>query len=198
MTPSQSQWDTVCEALNTDKVVILPTETVYGLAARADSKLGVERIYEIKGRDFDKPLAVCVRDVEQAEQLAYFDDFARDLARQYWPGSLTIVLNASDDVQINPRALGAVNGTRTIALRCPDADWVDYLDLPIALTSANKSGEPDSVKFNQALASVGDRVAAGMAATGPLSGAPSTIVRIAEGRMTILRQGDLKLSGDDK
>lgn len=194
MSQISSQWDAIHAALGSDDVVILPTETVYGLAAHANSVEGVAKIYAIKGRDFDKPLAVCVKNIKQAENLARFDDMARDLVEKHWPGSLTLVLDAADDIEIDPRALGAVDGIKTIALRCPDADWVEYLDEPIALTSANRSGEPDSVGYSQALASVGEHVAAGMAATGSLSGAPSTIVRVADGKLTVLRQGELDIS----
>lgn len=194
MSRPDSEWDVVCEALNADDVVILPTETVYGLAARASSNLAVEKIYAIKGRDFNKPLAVCVKDIAQAEQLVSFDPMARDLAEKYWPGSLTLVLDAADNIQIDPRALGNVEGVKTIALRCPDADWVEYLEYPLALTSANRSGEPDSVRYNQALAALDGNISTGMAATRPLSGAPSTIVRVSDGKMTLLRQGELDIS----
>jgi L-threonylcarbamoyladenylate synthase len=194
MSRPDSEWDVVCKALNADDVVILPTETVYGLAARASSTLAVEKIYAIKGRVFNKPLAVCVKDIAQAEQLASFGPMARDLTEKYWPGSLTLVLDAADNIQIDPRALGNVEGVKTIALRCPDADWVEYLEYPLALTSANRSGEPDSVRYDQALAALHGNISTGMAATTLLSGAPSTIVRVSDGKMTLLRQGELDIS----
>jgi len=111
-----SHWSEIKTALDAGEVVILPTETVYGLAARADMADAVSKIYDIKGRDFDKPLAVCV------------------------PGSLTLVLNVKDGTALDPRVTSNSSGVATIALRCPDADWRADISDPLALTSANRSG----------------------------------------------------------
>jgi len=186
-----TNWPRIQAALEADDVVILPTETVYGLAARADSEVAVSKIYDIKGRDFDKPLAVCVKDVGQAERLAYFNDTAHNLAKRHWPGSLTLVLDASEGAKLDPRVMQQTDQGPTIALRCPEADWVEHLEFPIALTSANKSGEADCTTFDEAMTQLGDQVAAGLGTDAPLSGSPSTIIRVSGDTMTILRQGAL-------
>jgi len=135
-----SHWSEIKTALDAGEVVILPTETVYGLAARADMADAVSKIYDIKGRDFDKPLAVCVKDIEQAKTLAHFDVLSQQLAERYWPGSLTLVLNLKDGTALDPRVTSNSRGVATIALRCPDADWRTDISEPLALTSANRSG----------------------------------------------------------
>ena len=77
----------VMDKVNAGGVCVLPTETVYGIACRADNAEAVERIYAIKGRGFDKPLAVCVSDLEMAKALAEFDPLASRLAAEFWPGA---------------------------------------------------------------------------------------------------------------
>lgn len=185
-------WPNILTALEASGVVLLPTETVYGLAARIDRPDAISKIYAIKGRDFDKPLAVCVRDIEQAKTLAHFDCASEQLAGRYWPGSLTLVLNAQAD--LDPRVTGEANGTRTVALRCPDVDWRNAMDVPLALTSANRSGAPDCVSYAEAMDELGDEIAASLSTDEKLSGAPSTILRAVGGKLSVLRQGALEVT----
>ena len=188
-----SHWSDVKTALDAGEVVILPTETVYGLAACADMSEAVSKIYDIKGRDFDKPLAVCVKDIEQAKALAHFDMLSQQLAERYWPGSLTLVLNLKDCTDLDPRVTSNINGVATIALRCPDADWRANISDPLALTSANRSGEPDCVNHAEAMTELGQEIAASLSTDAPLSGAPSTVLRVENGKLTVFRQGDLRV-----
>lgn len=188
-----SDWSDIDIALKSGDVVILPTETVYGLAACADNASAVSKIYDIKGRDFDKPLAVCVKNIAQAQTLAQFDTQAQHLADRYWPGSLTLVLNLKESANLDPRVTSEVDGIRTIALRCPDAEWRTHIETPLALTSANRSGQVDCVNHADAMAELGEEVAASLATERPLSGAPSTVLRIANGKLKVFRQGELKV-----
>ena len=167
-------------------VCILPTETVYGIAARADNHEAVDHIYTIKGRDFDKPLAVCVRDVTAAKKLAEFDDIASRLAAEFWPGSLTLVLPALDKLLDKLLDKRCYQG-ETIALRCPDIDWRESFDVPLALTSANKSGEPAATT-----ADTGLDVEAVLDAGPSREKVPSTILLVKDGTIKCLREGALK------
>ena len=88
------------EALRAGKLVAVPTETVYGLAARADRDEAVAAIYRAKGRPDFNPLIVHVPDLAAAERLALFDDRARALAAAFWPGALTLVLPRRTDAPI--------------------------------------------------------------------------------------------------
>ena len=170
------------EVLLSGGTCILPTETVYGLAARADDSKAVDRIYAIKGRDFDKPLAVCIRDIAQAEELATFSSKAIAMATAFWPGPLTLVLPAKDE-SLDARCYQ--NGT--IALRCPDISWREHLlENPLALTSANRSGEPDATTANT---DINDEVD-GLIDMGPAKGGtPSTIVSVTKNKAMGLRLG---------
>src|SRR5512143_3174667 len=102
--------------LRAGKPVAVPTETVYGLAARADSADAVAAIYRTKGRPDFNPLIVHVTDLAQAEELAVFDVRARQLAAAFWPGALTLVMPLREGARI---ASAVTAGLPTIALRCP-------------------------------------------------------------------------------
>ena len=104
------------EVLRAGGLVAVPTETVYGLAARADSADAVASIYRAKGRPDFNPLIVHVPDLASAEAIAEFDDRARQLAREFWPGALTLVLPLRPEARITPAVTA---GLPTIALRCP-------------------------------------------------------------------------------
>ena len=82
---------TTITVLNHGGVAILPTETVFGLAGRADQKETVDRLYTIKGRDFDKPLALCVENLEMANIYGHMSGLASELASAFWPGPLSLV-----------------------------------------------------------------------------------------------------------
>jgi len=187
-----TDWQNIQAALDAKGVVLLPTETVYGLAARVDRPDAIAKIYAIKGRDFDKPLVVCIRDIEQAKTLAHFDETSARLANKYWPGPLTLVLNAR--AELNPRVTANTQGTRTIALRCPDVEWRNAMDVPLALTSANRSETPDCISYDAAMDELGDEIAASLSTDQKLTGVPSTIIRANDGNLEILRQGGLEVT----
>ncbi len=129
------------DALGRGQLVILPTETVYGLAADATNGAAVARIYAVKGRPRINPLIAHVCDLDHAERHALFDSRARELALRFWPGPLTIVAPRRPDSAVSLLALA---GLDTIALRCPaDSAFqavLRRLDRPICAPSANRSG----------------------------------------------------------
>ena len=170
------------DKINAGGVCVLPTETVYGIGCRADNAEAVERIYAIKGRGFDKPLAVCVSDLNMAKTLAKFDSLASQLAAEFWPGALTLVLPAKNKI-LDARCYQG----GTIALRCPDIDWRESFNAPLALTSANKSGAPAATNAETEL----DVDA--VLDTGPSrEKIPSTILLVQNGKIKCLREGALK------
>jgi len=175
-------------------VALLPTETVYGLACSAEDNAAVEKIYVMKGRDFQKTLAVCVKDLEEAEKYGVFTPKALDLAKAHWPGSLTLIVEAKDELFINENCFGESGDILTIAFRCPDAMWREHLTGPLALTSANRSGEKDCVSYDDAVDTFGDALDASLRADAPLSGLPSTIVSVVSDKIKVFRHGTLEIS----
>lgn len=172
----------ITKIINEGGVCILPTETVYGIACRADNAAAVERIYKIKGRGFDKPLAVCVSDLEMARDLAEFSSIALQLAEEFWPGALTLVLPAKTK-HLDARCYQ----DETIALRCPDIAWSKKLAAPLALTSANRSGEAAATT-----AQTGLEVDAVLDDGPSREKTPSTILLVQDGKIKCLREGALK------
>ncbi|MBI2260521.1 MAG: L-threonylcarbamoyladenylate synthase [Caulobacterales bacterium] len=110
------------EALAAGGLVILPTETVYGLAADAGNAVAVAAIFEAKGRPRFNPLIAHVPDAVEAEAIAVFDDRARALAEAFWPGPLTIVAPIRDRTRVCDLARA---GLDSVAVRVPAADAVD-------------------------------------------------------------------------
>lgn len=181
------------DALRAGRLVGLPTETVYGLAADATNDDAVARVFAAKGRPRFNPLIVHVADVGTAERHAAFDDRARALAEAFWPGPLTLVLprRATSDVSLLVSA-----GLDTIAVRAPAHPIarmvIDAFGGPIAAPSANPSGaiSPTSPAHVRA-AFAGDPTAVDVVLDGGPSavGLESTIVRPGPDAALLLRPG---------
>lgn len=181
--------------LESGGLVAVPTETVYGLAARADSEAAVTGIYQAKGRPSFNPLIVHVRDMEQARRLADFSAEAEALARAHWPGPLTLVLPRRRDAGL---AESATAGLPTLALRLPDhrvmRALLDSLDSPLAAPSANRSGFISPTSAAHVLASLDARIDAVIDGGICPAGLESTIVAVREdGRCEVLRPGPVQI-----
>ncbi|WP_066529404.1 L-threonylcarbamoyladenylate synthase [Erythrobacter sp. CCH5-A1] len=181
--------------LESGGLVAVPTETVYGLAARADSAEAVARIYAAKGRPDFNPLIVHVRGVEQAERYAEFSPEARALAAAHWPGPLTLVLPRRADAGL----AGAVTaGLPTIALRAPAHPVMQALlercGFPLAAPSANRSGFISPTTPAHVLASLDARIDMVLDGGATSAGVESTIVAVrADGSVEELRPGPIAL-----
>jgi L-threonylcarbamoyladenylate synthase len=174
-------------------LVAVPTETVYGLAARADSATAVAAIYRAKGRPDFNPLIVHVSGVQQAERLAVFDDRARKLAAQLWPGALTLVLPMRPDARLAPAVTA---GLPSVALRCPAHPVMRALlaecGLPLAAPSANRSGGVSPTSAAHVAASLGSRAGLILDGGSCAQGIESTIVALREGGgWQVLRPGPI-------
>ncbi len=165
--------------LRAGELVALPTETVYGLAARADSESAVAKIYHAKGRPDFNPLIVHVASLEAAENIAQFDDRARALAAAFWPGALTLVLPLKEGAGIAPAVTA---GLPTIALRCPAhpvmRTVLAELGAPLAAPSANRSGGVSPSTAAHVAASLGAAVQLILDGGAAAQGIESTIIAI--------------------
>ncbi|MFN3524257.1 MAG: L-threonylcarbamoyladenylate synthase [Phenylobacterium sp.] len=177
------------EALRAGGLVILPTETVYGLAADAANPRAVAAIYEAKGRPSFNPLIAHVADLAAAERVARFDGRARRLARRFWPGPLTLVLPLRDEGAVCDLARA---GLDTVAVRAP-AHPIAHAVLAafggaLAAPSANRSGRPSPTRLADALEETGERAAAALDG-GPCEvGLESTVVSLLD-QPRLLRPG---------
>ena len=139
--------------------VAVPTETVYGLAADATNAEAVARIYEAKGRPSFNPLIVHVPDLAAARRIGEFDEEALELARQHWPGPLTVVVPLLDQAKI---ASIVTAGLGSVGLRVPDHPAMQALlratGRPLAAPSANASGSISPTRAAHVVRSLGGRI----------------------------------------
>jgi L-threonylcarbamoyladenylate synthase len=178
--------------LREGEIVAIPTETVYGLAGDASNAGAVAKIYAAKGRPDFNPLIVHVPDVAAAEEIAHFDDLAKQLADRFWPGPLTLVLPLNEGAKI----AGAVTaGLPTIALRCPAHPVMRSVllasGLALAAPSANRSGAISPTRAAHVAASLGDAVPLILDGGACRAGLESTIIAVREKGWELLRPGPI-------
>ena len=176
------------EAVRGGEVVVLPTDTVYGVGVDAFSSEGVVAVLALKGRSREMPLPVLVPNPQTVDGLATdVPAYARDLIAAFWPGPLTLVLHAQSSLMWD---LGDTNGT--VALRMPRNDVTLALLSevgPMAVTSANISGQPPAMTILDAAAQFGPAVRVYLDA-GPSAGSQaSTILDCTHQAPLILRAG---------
>ncbi len=178
------------EAIRAGAIVGLPTDTLYGLAADPFDPDALATLFELKGRPGVKPLAVLVADLDQAQQIGVFEDRALELAEAHWPGGLTIVVPKLPSI---PDWIGH-RERRTVGLRCPRHRVA--LELlgrtgPLAVTSANVSGQAVAASVEEAREVFGDAVAVYLPGEAP-GGEASTVVDVTEPTERVLRSGPVR------
>ncbi len=178
------------EVLRAGGLVGMPTETVYGLAADANSEAAVASIYVAKGRPTFNPLIAHVLGVKQALAEGALDDSALKLARAFWPGPLTLIAPVAPTCRVS---LIARAGLDTLALRAPDHPVARALIVaagrPLAAPSANRSGHVSATTADHVLADLDGRIDWVLDAGPSLHGVESTIVACLEAGPTLLRPG---------
>ena len=209
------------DVLKQGGTVVYPTETAYGLGADFLNPEAIKKIYRIKGRNFKKPLSVIVADLKMAQKSVKFNKIALNLAKKYWPGALTLILNSKFSIPSKFKN----SDYKTLALRV-SADKLagaiaKKLKNPLTATSANLSGKGELYSAKAVIKEFSAKVsqrrpAYGMGASrpawlGPASGRknkkfqpdliidagklakvkPSTIVKISKNKIEILRQGNI-------
>eukprot|EP00045_Choanoeca_perplexa_P004660 m.39692 g.39692 ORF g.39692 m.39692 type:complete len:304 (+) comp12692_c0_seq2:90-1001(+) len=170
----------VLPALLDDQVIAIPTDTIYGVAARAQSKSAIAKIYAIKGRDERKPVAICVPTLAQVGDYGTCTLDDATLAKLL-PGAVTVVFNRTPKLNpdLNPH-------TQLVGIRVPDHELtkmiVEELGEPLALTSANRSGDPSCVAATE-FAALWPQLGA-VVDGGPIEGsrAGSTVVDLSGGK----------------
>ena len=193
----QRALEVAAAALRTGGVVLVPTDTVYGLAALTPD--AEDDLFVLKGRPADRSVAVLVADRPAAESLASTVPPAlAELMDRHWPGPLTVVLPRPPT---DGRRLGG--NAETVGVRCPDHPWLRRLlgeVGPLATTSANRHAQPTPPRAADVLAGLRSDPATGSEAAiavaidgGPCAGAASTVVAWQDGERRILRRGPLDL-----
>ncbi|MBI5754007.1 threonylcarbamoyl-AMP synthase [Candidatus Peregrinibacteria bacterium] len=183
--------------LSAGGVVMHPTETCYGLAVDVRNPQALAKLYRLKGRDESKPVSILVSDLEMAKKYGEFSEKALKLAKDYWPGPLTILVTK---IKFDESGFGLPEsfnpGQKFVGIRCPDHKFshelVKNFGFPITTTSANLAGEPPlyeaDVSIFGELASLIDLVVD--AGKIPFN-KPSTIVKVIGDEVEVIRQGEL-------
>lgn len=183
----QGALDQAAKALAAGLLVVLPTDTVYGIAAQVDKPEALSSLFAAKGRSRDLALPVLVADAGQARTLGKFSRDAELLAQGFWPGPLTIV------VERTPHFSAEIGGDgRTVGLRVPNHEVplrVMKDTGPLATSSANRSGQETPSEVGMLVALFGEKVGVYLDAGSARAGPPSTVVAVDEERVEIIREG---------
>lgn len=171
---------------------VIPTDTVYGVVARAQDQAAVVRLYQLKHRE-NKPgtlIAACIEDLEKTGLKHRY----LKAVEQYWPGAVSVVIPATD-----PALNYLHQGKMSLAVRIPDDKNLQKLlkqTGPLVTSSANEPGEPTATTVAQAKKYFGDKIDF-YEDGGDLSGrTPSTVIRIIDDAVEVLRQGAVKIDDD--
>lgn len=187
----QGAIDAAIEILSQARPIAVPTETVYGLAADATDPAAITSIYETKGRPRFNPLICHMADLAMAERYADFDPISRALAARFWPGPLTLVVPLKAGSSIHPLATA---GLDTVGIRVPKGfagDLIRAFGKPLAAPSANSSGKISPTTAEHVEADLGGRIEL-IVDGGPCPvGVESTIVKVEDGRIRLLRPGGI-------
>lgn len=181
--------------LNNDGIIIYPTDTVYGVGASIDSLKGLQKIYEAKERKFNSPLIALLSKVEYIEKIAIIDEGKKiiidKLAREFWPGALTIILNKKENVPGIMVSNGETVGVRIPALKLAQ-DIIESVGGILPTTSANISGEKTPRSFEELSEKFKERVEVIVDGGKSPLGIESTILDLTKTLPKILREGAIK------
>ena len=172
-------------------IVVFPTETVYGIGTNGLNKEAVKKLYKIKRRPLNKPISLLVSDFKMIDIIAKnITEVEYKIMRKYFPGPLTIILKKKDIV---PSIVSG--GEKTIGVRMPKDEitrkLIEYAEVPIAAPSANISGNPSGTKIEKILNEFQEDVDYYIDGGKSKIGVGSTIVKVEDGKIKILREGTI-------
>lgn len=170
------------------KLLIFPTDTVYGIGTSVFDKENISKIYEIKKRPKDKPLAVLCANIEQIESICYLNNLSRLLIKEYMPGALTIIVKAKPNIEesMNLKMVGVRIPNSKIAINILNENG------PMATTSVNDSGEAPINDFKVLKEKYGTLVDEVYENDSKLSEIASTVIMIEEYDVKLIREGQIK------
>ena len=177
------------ESIAAGKLIVYPTDTVYGIGASIFNLKAVTSLFQAKNRPFDMALSVAVADRQMKDKIAIINENAEKLIKAFLPGPLTIIIKKRPEV---PDLVTACSDK--VGIRIPDhpiAREIARLSGPIVATSANTHSKPDAVNIDMALEAFGDKVDTYIDAGPSTGGKPSTIVWIKDDEYEIVRQGEI-------
>ena len=175
------------EDLKAGKLIVFPTDTVYGIGANIYNEIALKNLYKAKKRPYDMPLSVAVYDMAQLKSVANLCGKAEKLVDAFLPGPLTMIVPKKENV---PDLL--TSSSKKVGIRIPDnpiAREICRRFGPIVATSANIHSKPDALSAQDAIEDFGEQVSTYIDAGSSLSGKPSTIVWLTRDEFEIIREG---------
>lgn len=178
------------QALIKEELVVFPTETVYGLGARADSSIAIQKIYDAKGRPSNNPLIIHFHSLHQIKEWLTLPPLAEKLGNKFWPGPLTLIIRSSEKICSTARA-----GLNTVAIRIPShpiaLELLRQTNLPLAAPSANRSGHISPTQVEHVKRSLGSKVKIILDGGACEVGLESTVLDLTTNPPRILRPGKI-------
>lgn len=190
--PDSKTIDRVVEVLENQGVIVYPTDTCYGLGADATNIFALNKLYKIKGRDYNKPVSIIAKDINAIKKFALVEADQEAFLKKYLPGEITAILLVTDMLNFK---------NNTVGVRIPNYKITKLIaekfNAPYATTSANISGKPSCYNINDLLTQLKNQkdlpdliLDAGTLSENP----PSTVVDIVKMPPRILRQGRIKIN----
>tara|TARA_B100000686_G_scaffold354893_2_gene468018 strand:+ start:738 stop:1697 length:960 start_codon:yes stop_codon:yes gene_type:complete len=187
---SQSAIDKAVALLKSRKLVSIKTETVYGVACDPSNIYSIKKVYQLKKRPLYNPLIIHVSSMKMAEEIAVFSNDAKNLAKNFWPGPMTLILPKRQNEKIHDFA---VSGLNTIAIRIPKSkifqEIINQFKRPLAAPSANESGYISATDAQHVIDSFGNQVELVIDSGRSALGLESTIVDLTTNSYLIRRLG---------
>lgn len=179
------------DMIKSGEILILPTDTVYGIVCDSMNEKAVKKIYELKQRELSKPMNILISNIEMIRKVAKkISKEEEKIVKKFLPGALTIIFEKKDKISNTITA-----GKDTVGVRMPNhkmlLELIDYLGHPIVATSCNMAGEKAMTKAEDALLEFKDKVECIVDGGKIKNGIPSTIIKFEEGKINILREGQI-------
>ena len=187
---TKNDLDIIASKLLNKELIAFPTDTVFGLACVMDEQ-AIKKVYEAKGRDFNKPLPVMCSNIEMIEEIAYIDEKTKKIINNFMPGALTIVFKKKENV-----AEYVTQGKQTIGIRVPDDEWIikliNTIGKPIMVTSANISDSGSLLKWGDVYEQMKNQID-GIVCEDARGDKSSTIIDVSDG-LKLLREGPISFA----
>lgn len=187
----------VVEVLNEGGIVIFPTDTVYGVACNCRNEESIKKLFEIKKRPMYKPINVLTDDISKIKLITKkVHDKEKRLIEKYMPGALTVIMEKNEEI---PNILTA--GLETIGVRIPNnkiaLSILEKFDYPLAVTSVNISGEKDGIEVDDFIDEFEDKVDIIIDGGKSEIGIPSTIVKVTDDNIEVVRKGTIEINEEE-
>lgn len=184
----------ISSEIKKSKVVILPTETVYGICASAYDDVAINKIYDIKQRDKSKSLIVLISNIDMLKTIVEeLNEVEKSLIKKYWPGPLTLILNKSKNSKLSKY----VSNNDTVAIRLTSnkliSNIIEKSGVPLVAPSANISGCVTGTKIKDIIDTFSDKVDYIVDAGDIIDDTTSTIIQVIDNKVNVIREGKIKI-----